>query len=108
MNVDVVIKPELDQDFLPAVLWNRAYRDLVQESGNGSEVVIALLRPDETCSVFRTQILPLAAEDEKLTLRYLERILKFLFWQRGGCSVLIAGCDSLVGKLAAIDRKSVV
>ncbi len=67
MNVDVVIKPELDQDFLPAVLWNRAYRDLVQESGNGSEVVngsevaIALLRPDETCSVFRTQILPLAS-----------------------------------------------
>ena len=74
-----------------------------RRSGAGSEVAIALLRPDETCSVFRTQILPLSeAEDEKLTLRYLERILKFLFWQRGGCSVLIAGCDSLVGKLAAI------
>ena len=102
MNIDVMIKPELDQDFLPAVLWNKAYRALVQESGAGSELAIALLRPDETCSVFRTQILPLAAESERLTLRYLERILKFLFWQRGGCSVLIAGCDPLVGKLAAI------
>jgi len=113
MNIDVMIKPELDQDFLPAVLWNKAYRDLVrglvsdlvQESGAGSEVAIALLRPDQTCSVFHTQILPLSEKDkenEKLTLRYLERILKFLFWQRGGCSVLIAGCDSLAGKLAAI------
>ena len=97
MNIDVMIKPELDQDFLPAVLWNKAYRDLVrglvsdlvQESGAGSEVAIALLRPDQTCSVFHTQILPLSEKDkenEKLTLRYLERILKFLFWQRGGCS----------------------
>ena len=102
MNVDVLIKPELDQDFVPAVLWNKAYRDLVQESGAGVEGAIALIRPDETCSVFRTEILPLTEKNEPLTLRYLERILKFLFWQRGGCSVLIAGCDSLVGKLAAI------
>jgi predicted NBD/HSP70 family sugar kinase len=35
-------------------------------------------------------------------LRYLERILKFLLWQRGGCTVLIAGCETLVAKLASI------
>ena len=43
MNIDVMIKPELDQDFLPAVLWNKAYRALVQESVAGSELAIALL-----------------------------------------------------------------
>ena len=102
MNVDVLIKPELDQDFVPAVLWNKAYRGLVRESGAGVEGAIALIRPDETCSVFRTEILPLTEKNEPLTLRYLERILKLLLWQRGGCKVLIAGCDPLVGELAVI------
>ena len=102
MNVDVLIKPELDPDFLPAVLWNRAYQKQVAACSSSVEVSMALLRPDETCTVFQTSILPLTDENEIRTLYYLERILKFLLWQRGGCKVLIAGCDPMVGKLAAI------
>ena len=102
MKIDLKIKPELDPEFLPAILWNRAYEKTVKEAGAPVEVSIALVRPDETCTIFQTSILPLVDENEVLTLRYLERILKFLLWQRGGCKVLIAGCDPLVGKLAAI------
>ncbi|VGO21913.1 ROK family protein [Pontiella sulfatireligans] len=98
MNIDVVIKPELDADFVPAALWNRAY--LAQ--GASVPVSIALVRPDGTCSVFEAKVLPLTAENEAQTLRYLERILKFLLWQRGGCTVLVAGCDPIAEKLAAI------
>ncbi len=102
MKVDVQIKPELDPEFLPAVLWNRAYKNQVRSSGAPVEVIIALERPDETCSVFETEILPLTVEHEEKTLRYLERLLKFLLWQRGASKVSIAGCDPITEKLAAI------
>ena len=101
-KIEVPIKPELDPDFLPAVIWNQHYRWQVDQSGEGQEVAIALIRPDATCSVYRTSILPTGQENEALSLRYLERILKFLLWQRGGSTVLIAGCDALVEHLAAI------
>lgn len=101
-KIDVPIKPELDPGFVPAVLWNRHYRQQVGQSGAGQEIAIALVRPDATCSVYRTEILTPAVENDAPSLRYLERILKFLLWQRGGCTVLIAGCDALVDKLAAI------
>ena len=100
--IKAAIKPELDEQFSPAVLWNLAYRDLVATSGKATEVAIALLRPDQTCTVYRTEILAPGGENDAHSLRYLERILKFLLWQRGGCTVLIAGCETLVAKLASI------
>lgn len=102
MDINVKIKPELDLEFMPAALWNRAYRKKMTERGDSVDVSIALVRPDETCSVYTTQILPLNKRNLLLNLRYLERILKFLLWQRGGCKVLIAGCDELTDCLAAI------
>ncbi|MEA2067630.1 MAG: ROK family protein, partial [Verrucomicrobiota bacterium] len=53
-------------------------------------------------SVFETKVLSPTEGSEQVNLRYLERILKFLLWQRGGCKVLIAGCDPLAGKLEAV------
>lgn len=35
-----------------------------------------------------------------MTLRYVERLVKFLLWQQGGCEVLIAGADDVTGQLA--------
>jgi predicted NBD/HSP70 family sugar kinase len=102
MKIDLKIPPELDPEFVPAVLWNRAYEKLVEASGARVAVSIALVRPDKTCSVFETGILPLTDLNEEPTLRYLERTLKFLLWQRGGCKVLVSGCDPIVGKLATI------
>ena len=102
MSVEVKIKPVLDEGFVPAVLWNAAYRKDVAASGAGVDVTIALVRPDETCSVFSTEILPLVSENEERSLYYLERILKFLLWQRGGYKVMIAGCDGLTKKLSEI------
>jgi predicted NBD/HSP70 family sugar kinase len=102
MKIDLKRVPELDPEFVPAVLWNRAYRQLVSASGASVKVSVALVRPDKTCSVFETRILPLTQSNEAITLRYLERILKFLLWQRGGCKVLVSGCDPMVGKIAAI------
>jgi hypothetical protein len=100
MTMTPLIKPELEPDFVPAALWNRMYCDRAAPAG--VPVSIALMRPDGTGSVFPTRILPVTAENEALTLRYLERLIKFLLWQRGGSRILISGCDALVGKLSSI------
>ncbi len=100
MKIAVPIVPDLDSEFLPAVLWNRAYRTRADQSG--PPVSLALLRPDGTGSVYSTRILPLTADNEKPTLRYLERLIKFLLWQRGASQILISGADTFVEKLSEI------
>ncbi|MEP4076586.1 ROK family protein [Haloferula sp.] len=102
MKTRALIKPELDPEFVPAALWNRAYQAKVQQSGASREVSIALLRPDHSCTRFETRMLANSEEDQSLNLRYLERILKFLLWQRGGHRILIAGADEMVAPLAAL------
>lgn len=100
--MDTIIKPILDPGFTPSTIWNQDYREQIAASSNPVAVTLALMRPDETCSLYRIQTLPLTEENETPTLRYLERLLKFLLWQRGASNVLISGCDPLVEKLSAI------
>lgn len=102
MNIITKVPPELDPDFVPAALWNRSYQAQVAQCPNPQEVVIALTRPDHTGSIFRTQILPSEPANENLNLHYLERLLKFLLWQRGGSKVQIAGGDTITAQLASI------
>ena len=100
--MDIPIKPELDPGFVPAVLWNQEYQTQVGVSSVPVNVAIVLVRPDKTCSMYKTQILPSSDENKEQNLRYLDRTLKFLLWQRGGSQVLVAGCDILTEKLSAI------
>lgn len=82
--------PTLDPAFVPASLWNRAYRARVDESG-GWPLSIALERNDGSISVFHTAILRHEGDAVSLNCRYVERLLKFLLWQKGGWRVVVAG-----------------
>lgn len=93
-------RPSLDPDFLPAALWNRAYAELVAADAAARPVALALVRPDGGASVYRTSVLGAGHLVAELTLRYVERLLKFLLWQRGGHRVLLAGADEIVPELA--------
>ena len=88
-------RPILDPGFIPASLWNRAYRTKVHESGGGRKLAIALERSDGSVSVFRTAILPHEGHNVEINHRYVERLLKFLLWQKGGYRVTIAGTPPL-------------
>jgi predicted NBD/HSP70 family sugar kinase len=83
--------PALDPGFLPASLWNRCFRARVEETGNPSPLAIALERSDGSISVFRTTLLPHEGPNIATNERYVERLLKFLLWQKGGYRVLIGG-----------------
>ncbi len=94
--------PPLDPDFVPAVLWNRNYAAKVAQTPGSKPLAISLERGDATVSVYRTTVLPQSAENNLLNIRYVERLLKFLLWQRGGYKVLIAGEPEIAAKVRAI------
>ena len=96
------MKPLLDPGFIPAVLWNREYKRMVEVSSDPVDVCIAILRPDGGCSTFATRILNPARGEDDQALRFLERIVKFRLWQCGGSKVLISGCNELTARLAAV------
>ena len=87
---------------MPAVLWNRAYRAKAAADPAARTVELALSRSDGTTFRWTGQILSAGAGHDALTLRYLERHLKFLLWQKGGSRVRIAGAPEVAAALAAI------
>ena len=83
--------PRLDPGFVPAVLWNRGYAEKAAKTPGSKPLAISLERADSTISVYRTTVLPHTAENSALNIRYVERLLKFFLWQRGGYRLRIAG-----------------
>ena len=84
------IVPPLDPDFRPAVLANRAYREEVHRAG-GVPLVIGLERAEGGLSRFETRVFPDGHPRAAANLRYAERLVKFLLWQRGGWKVYVGG-----------------
>ena len=76
ISVSPKFRPSLDPEFLPASLWNRAYRALAQ-IGGADPLAIALERSDGGVSVFRTAILPHEGDNIAVNHRYTERLLKY-------------------------------
>jgi predicted NBD/HSP70 family sugar kinase len=101
LEVQMRHRPALDPGFLPAVLWNRAYQARVRATGGSVELGIALVRLDGTAFTHRTRILPPTAAHAALNQKYVERLVKLLLWQKGGCTILVKGCDPVARMLAA-------
>jgi predicted NBD/HSP70 family sugar kinase len=102
LEIKPAVKPELDPGFVPAVLWNRAFREAVAATGEGRRIVIALNRPNGTCSTFPTAIFPDEEQYKALNVKYVERIVKFMLWMKGGYRVVIAGAPDVATELAKI------
>jgi predicted NBD/HSP70 family sugar kinase len=104
MNIEptIPIRPTLDPPFIPAALWNKAFRERVRADASSRDIALALTRPDGTSFTFNTSILSDSPDNELLNLRYMERQLKFLLWQRGASDIWISGCDALASRLQMI------
>ncbi len=94
------LTPPLEPDFQPAALWCEGFRRLVDYERGARAVTVALVGDAHGMSLFETRILPPGHPAAGLNAVYLERLLKFLLWQKGGRRVLIAGADELVPALA--------
>jgi hypothetical protein len=93
---------ELDSGFLPAVLWHRAYDKLCDADSGSRDVLIGLGRLDGTMFHHRMRVLSDTAENADLNLKAVERVVKFLLWQKGGCTIYVAGAPEVGAKLAEI------
>ena len=98
--------PVLDHSFRPAALAKRAFDELVALVPNAVPVRIALEQNSESVSHFQTRILPENHPQSAGNFVYLERILKFLIWSRGGWRIYFDGPSSLAQKLSAHYQQS--
>ncbi len=84
----LAIPAPLDPGFLPAALFNRNYLESARASGKSLPLVLGLERECGLVSRFETQVHPTA---DAATLLYVERIVKFLIWSRGGWKLYVGG-----------------
>jgi len=101
LDIPIRHRPEIDPEFLPAVLWNRAYDAAARASPSSLTLGLALARRDGTVFRHRVRILPPSARTAALNRTYVERLVKFLLWQKGGSRILVSGCDRIANMLAA-------
>ncbi len=87
--------PPLDEGYRPAVLANRAFRAEVEASGEGVPLVLGLERADGSVSRYETLVFPEGHARAQANLYYVERLVKFLLWQRGGWKVYVGGPRSI-------------
>lgn len=102
LPVQPVFRPLLDSDFVPAALWTRAYRARAAKEKDSRSLDLALSRDDGTSFRWSGRILADGGSNHSLTLRYIERLVKFLLWQKGGSRLQIAGAPEIAAALAAI------
>ena len=99
-------QPPLDANYRPAILANRAFQGKTKK--DGIPLLIGLERSGENFTRFETKILPENHPNAEENLDYIERIVKFLLWQRGGFKLYIAGSQKVgehIRKIYAQDGK---
>ena len=106
MQFHITHKPVLDPGFLPAVLWNRAYRKSADSSPGRREVAIALGRDDGLNFVWKSSLLPDTPENRASNLKYVERVVKFLLWMKGGHRITVGGAPEIAAALGRIYSES--
>jgi predicted NBD/HSP70 family sugar kinase len=84
-KLSLAIPAPLDPGFLPAALFNRTY---LEDLCAPVPLVLGLERESGLISRFETLISPTADPD---TLLYVERLVKFLLWSRGGWKLHFGG-----------------
>ena len=81
------IQPALDDDFRPAVLANQNFR--AQTASTGVPFVIGLERCNGGISRFEGNVFSEKHPNAAANLDYIERLVKFLLWQRGAFRLYI-------------------
>ena len=102
MNIQPKVTPVLDEGFVPAVLWRKAFEEKVAADAGAHDVQIALGRLDGTIYRHDVRILSHEGDNVALNIKYVERLIKFILWAKGGCNIFIAGNDTLAAQIGEI------
>lgn len=97
--------PPLDPNYRPAVLANRVFRQSVADTGDGVPLVLGMERGDGSVSRYETVVFAEDSLKASANLLYIERIVKFLLWQRGACKIHVGGPASIGNHIEACYAK---
>ncbi len=95
------LTPVLDPSFRPAILANRAFRRMARATADAAPIRLALEQADGSVFRFETTVLPEAHPLAAGNATYLERLVKFLLWSRGGWRIHFDGPAPLGAALQA-------
>jgi predicted NBD/HSP70 family sugar kinase len=97
LTVPPTVAAPLDPGFRPAWLGNKAFRKALGSAGVA--LGFALERSGGARSVYSTTVFPAGHALAAHNLRYAERILKFLLWQKGAFKVTVVGAAEIAAAL---------
>lgn len=97
-QVKPLVLPPLDPDFSPAVLYNRRFRQDVERCG--VRAVFGLERNAGESSRVELLVFPDDHPMSERNIQYIDRIVKFLLWQRGGHTLYFSGPSIIASSLA--------
>ncbi len=89
IEINVKNKPVLDEGFIPIGLFNKAFLKTATEP-----LAIAIYRNEKNVSVFDTKIHG-TKEMEQADFYYVDRLVKFLLWAKGGYKIVIFGSENV-------------
>jgi len=89
LTIRPAVTAPFDPSFQPAVLFNRSFAARLK--GAGVPLVLALERERGEISRFETLIFPPGHPDFNLNFTYVERLVKFVLWQKGGFRLYVGG-----------------
>jgi predicted NBD/HSP70 family sugar kinase len=104
MNVNGLLRqtprivPPLDPDFRPAALGHRAFAAEADVAG-APRIRIALEQADGSVFRFDRRILAATHRESEANFFFLERLIKFLLWSRGGFRIYFDGPAELGARL---------
>ena len=87
------VQPPLDESFRPAILANQNFQREVESIG--VQLVLGLERNGSEFSRFETKVYPEDHANFAANYQYIERIVKFLLWQRGGHTLYVGGSHKI-------------
>ncbi|MCA2000785.1 MAG: ROK family protein [Chloroflexi bacterium] len=94
------VVPPLDEGFRPAALANRNFQREIDSAG--VRLVLGLERGADGVSRFETRVLPEGHPNFEANYPFIERIVKFLLWQRGGHTLYVGGSSKIAEYLKSV------
>ena len=96
LDISIRNKPELDPDFLPLHVFNRAFL-----AGAAKPIGIAVERSNGQMAAVETFIHGTEAMREA-DRYYIERLVKTLLWMKGGYRVYVRGAEAMAYSLRSV------
>jgi len=94
-----LVKPKivlpLDDNFLPAVLWNYSFLDSVHSSKKSVPLTIGIEKEDDSVSIYKTKVFSDESDFAPSNYFYTEQLIKTLLWIYGGYKIIIGGSKKI-------------